>query len=67
MEQENYIGTMLITGNGFDLNLGMKTGYKDFFYKMVDIGFWDKYKNNRLLSYIYMRKEQRNIGILLKK
>lgn len=53
MEQENNIGTMLITGNGFDLNLGMKTGYKDFFHKMKTIGFWDKYKNNRLLSYIY--------------
>lgn len=31
MAKDNHIGTMLITGNGFDLNLGMKTGYKDFF------------------------------------
>lgn len=55
MAQENYMGTMLITGNGFDLNLGMKTGYKDFFYQMEAIGFWERYKNNRLLSYIYAK------------
>ena len=55
MAKDNHIGTMLITGNGFDLNLGMKTGYKDFFYLMESIGFWDKYKENRLLSYIYQK------------
>lgn len=53
MTKDNYIGTMLITGNGFDLDLGMKTGYKEFFYQMKSIGFWDSHKDNRLLSYIY--------------
>lgn len=53
MTKENHIGTMLITGNGFDLNLGMKTEYKDFFDLMESMGFWDRYKDNRLLSYIY--------------
>lgn len=53
MTKDNYIGTMLITGNGFDLDLGMKTGYKEFFYQMKSIGFWDSHKDNKLLSYIY--------------
>lgn len=35
MTGANYFGTMLITGNGFDLNLKMKTSYKDFFLLLV--------------------------------
>lgn len=50
MTKDNHIGTMLITGNGFDLE--METGYKEFFYQVKSIGFWDSYKDNRLISYI---------------
>ncbi len=53
MTNDNNVNTMLITGNGFDLNLGMKTGYKDFFYQLESSGFWDRYKKNLLLSYIH--------------
>lgn len=53
MTGANYFGTMLITGNGFDLNLNMKTSYKDFFLLLESNGFWSMHKDNRLLSYIH--------------
>ncbi len=53
MTENAHISTMLITGNGFDLNLGMKTGYKDFFYQLETLDFWNRHKENLLLSYIH--------------
>lgn len=60
MTKENSIGTMLIIGNGFDLNLGMKTSYKSFFEEMEAMGFWTYYKNNPLIAYIYERGIKEN-------
>lgn len=33
------INTTLIIGNGFDLNLGMNTGYKAFYDQLEKINF----------------------------
>lgn len=60
MIKENSIGTMLIIGNGFDLNLGMKTSYKSFFEEMEAMGFWTYYKNNPLIAYIYEKGIKEN-------
>ena len=45
-----------IIGNGFDLNLGMKTGYLDFLQYCSDIGILP---NNRILS-IYRDDKNKN-------
>lgn len=46
------INTTLIIGNGFDLNLGMNTGYKAFYDQLEKNKFWEKHSNNSLLKYI---------------
>ncbi len=46
------INTTLIIGNGFDLNLGMNTGYKAFYDQLEKNKFWQKHSNNSLLKYI---------------
>ena len=46
------INTTLIIGNGFDLNLGMNTGYKAFYDQLEKNKFSEKHSNNSLLKYI---------------
>lgn len=46
------INTTLIIWNGFDLNLGMNTGYKAFYDQLEKNKFWEKHSNNSLLKYI---------------
>lgn len=46
------INTTLIIGNGFDLSMGKHTGYKEFYEKLSEKGFWDNHSDNSLLEYI---------------
>lgn len=54
------IGTTLIIGNGFDINLGMDTSYKSFYHKLTATGFWAKHVQNTLLMYIKEKGERNN-------
>lgn len=38
--------TVLVVGNGFDMNLGLKTSYKDFF----DSDFFPKQNQSKILK-----------------
>lgn len=50
---DKVINTTLIIGNGFDLNMGKHTSYKEFYEKLVkNKGFWDNHSGNSLLEYI---------------
>lgn len=54
----NDYDTILITGNGFDLNLGLKTGYQDF---IVSDAFSNLLKaNNQLCIYLKNQHELNN-------
>lgn len=46
------INTTLIIGNGFDLSMGKHTGYKEFYEKLSEKGFWDNHSDNSLLKFI---------------
>ena len=51
MEEKKY-KTTLILGNGFDLSLHLKTGYKDFHEYLETKGFYEKHSNNELVDMI---------------
>lgn len=53
-------GTTLIIGNGFDLNLGMRTGYASFFQDLSKSGFFTNNKKYSLVNYIYNKGEKEN-------
>lgn len=53
-------GTSLIIGNGFDLNLGMVTDYRSFFYKLNSDDFFAKHADNPLLQFIKAKGEKEN-------
>lgn len=57
---EKKYNTTLIIGNGFDLSLGMNTSYKEFFLWLESSLFFEKNKDNSLISYIYKRGKQEN-------
>lgn len=46
------IHTTLIIGNGFDLNMGKHTSYKEFYEKLENEDFWENHSSNSLLEYI---------------
>lgn len=58
MAKGNSIGTTLIIGNGFDLNLGMDTSYRSFYNKIKSANFFADNARNPLLSYIYEKGER---------
>lgn len=57
---EKKYGTSLIIGNGFDLNLGMVTDYRSFFYKLNSGEFFTKHTDNPLLQFIKAKGEKEN-------
>lgn len=57
---EKKYNTTLIIGNGFDRSLGMNTSYESFFLWLESSLFFDKYKDNALINYIYTRGKQEN-------
>lgn len=46
------IKNLLIIGNGFDLSLGMKTGYKDFYEYLLNNNFFQQNQSNVLINYV---------------
>ena len=50
-ELQNY-RTVFVVGNGFDLNLGLKTSYKDF----MESHWFSDIKNNSLVDYLRERQ-----------
>lgn len=57
---DNLIGTTLIIGNGWDLNVGMETSFSAFFRWLTERKFWDKYANYSLIRYIKDKGEREN-------
>ncbi|MDH6306418.1 hypothetical protein M2459_003142 [Parabacteroides sp. PF5-5] len=55
---ENEYGAVLITGNGFDLNLGLKTSYQDFITSNTFNNLLTT--NNQLCSYLKNQHELNN-------
>lgn len=52
MEEKKKFKTTLILGNGFDLSLKLKTGYKNFHEHLETKGFYEKHSSNELVSII---------------
>ncbi|WP_165043282.1 AbiH family protein [Dysgonomonas sp. ZJ709] len=57
MNKSKEYDTILILGNGFDLNLGLKTGYTDF---IQSVFFTDLIKENHLCQYLQSQHELKN-------
>ena len=60
MAKDSQVNTTLIIGNGFDRNLGMRTGYDEFFNKLKTQGFFAKNAENPLLAFIYEKGANEN-------
>lgn len=60
MVKDSQVNTTLIIGNGFDRNLGMRTGYDEFFNKLKTQGFFAKNAENPLLAFIYEKGANEN-------
>lgn len=50
--ENKIIKNLLIIGNGFDLSLGMKTGYKDFYEYLLNNNFFQQNQSNVLINYV---------------
>lgn len=57
MATEKKYFTTLIIGNGFDLNLGMNTGYEAFRLWLEKTGFFLDNEDNPIIAFIYSRKK----------